>query len=371
MNVRLNYILNYFLVCTFSAFGNDASISSSNTGSSPKIVKIEKQVDLQNEFVKSKIKFEDKSLDCKVIDETSLDESALNERDLVISQLWEEFPELSHAWQKWQSMHVVIKDWSKSKQQQLGIRVSDTILYPFGGGDVVFPISFFPDFKELVIVGLEPVGKAVSFKARSGIAANLAYLFSHGNFVTRDMEKFAKSGVSTVIYIQIKRLGAKKIRCIISNSMVEFDFILNGISRKIVYIKMNLDDKHFVTWACLFEKYKDYTLFMKSASFVPQQPGFNKIKMSLMSGAHVILQDDTGISYNDLRENGYYIDLCGAYYLRYTIVGLEHFFQEDLKEAYDEVKPALLPFAIGYRSESVPSNIMWAYKFDSPKIEAN
>lgn len=282
-------------------------------------------------------------------------------QDTEIDALFEE-EQLAQAWTKWQVMSVVIKDWSANKQEQLGIKVDDTILYPFGGGDVVFPFSFFPDFHQLIIIGLEPVGKEFSLKSKEGIISNMAYFLSHGNFVTRDMEQFASSGMTTVILIQLRKLGATNIEYVISPSMVEFKCKLNGIERKITYIKMNLDDKNYAAWAPLFDKYKKYTLFMKSASFVPQQPGFEKIKIALISGARVILQDDTGVAYADLLEAKFNVDLCGSYCLRYTIRGLEHFFQEDLKEAYTLANPELLPFAIGYRSETVPGNILWAYK---------
>lgn len=272
------------------------------------------------------------------------------------------FPELEVSWRKWRALHKIIKEWSIHKQEELGLHVNDVVFYPFAGVDLVFPISFFPDFKHLIMIGLEPVGKGFSLQAIDGIKLNLQYLLSHGNLVTRHMEQFAKSGVITLLIIQLKKLAAQDISYTLSENQVEITFKLNDIERKLTYMRINLSDENHQAWAHLFKKYRNFTLFMKSASFVPQQYGFHKIRDALIENASIILQDDTGIKYKTLKETDFKIHLYGSYYLPYNIEGLQYFFQKELKEAYEKEKPEPLMFAIGYRSESVPGNILWAYR---------
>lgn len=279
-----------------------------------------------------------------------------------IENLFHENEKLQQAWNKYLATNDQIKRWSLTQQHILDLDVSDTIVYPCGGADVVFPISFFPNFKELVIIGLEPVGKNFNLENKEGIVTNLTYLFNHGNFVTRDMEQFKKSGVFTVILAQLYKIGATEISYKTTNNSVDFDFILNNQSRKVRYIRMNLHNNNHEAWASFFEYYKNFTLYMKSASFVPQQEGFEKLRDALIANSSVIFQDDTGIEYKKLIKNDFKVKLYGSYYLRYTIKGLERFFQDDLKEVYNQTQPQTLPFAIGYRSDTVPGNMLIAYK---------
>jgi hypothetical protein len=138
--------------------------------------------------------------------------------------------------------------------------------------------------------------------------------------------------------------------------------MLGGIERKIIYIKANLADKFYNVWANMFQEYNNFTLYMKSASFILHQPGFAKIRNLFLEKADIIVQDDTGFKYSDLKHNNFIIHLYGSYYLPYTIVGLEKFFQQKLKEAYEVSNVGYLPFAIGYRCQSVEGNLLIAYK---------
>lgn len=286
-------------------------------------------------------------------------------KNLIYSSLVEledPFPRIKNVWADWQLKHIIIKNWFAEQEEKLQLKINETILYPFGGGDVLYPISFFPNFRELIIVALEPVGKGYSLEAQEAIFVNFEYLCKHGNFVTRDMEGFVKSGMLTMILLQLKKLGVKNLRYTATRKKIEFIFKMGGIERKVIYIKANLSDKFHKSWAWIFQEHNNFTLYIKSASFILHQPGFDKIKNLLMNQADMIIQDDTGFSYEDLKNNNLVMHLYGSYYLPYTIPGLKSFFQENLKQAYEVENVEALPFSIGYRSETVQGNLIIAHK---------
>lgn len=276
-------------------------------------------------------------------------------------------PELEQEWINWSKKADVIHKWFVSKQKRHQLPVSEVVIYPFGGGDVVFPFSFFPHVEELVIIGLEPAGKEFSMAMRPAIIENLKQLLRRGFFVTRDMEGFSKSGMLTTILVQLHRLGAKNLFwSFVQDNVVEIEFTLHGYHRRVVYIKMNLADDHYKQWSYIFEQYESFTLLIKSASFVLQQVGFAKILQVLLQKATLIVQDDTGVSLRNLRKNGYEVLLYGVYDEPCMIPGLVGYFQPDLKEEYQQ-SAEVLPFEIGYRPET-QSNLLIAFKPDGTNI---
>jgi len=280
---------------------------------------------------------------------------------------------LDSDWQNWNKIHEIIREWSKKQVNKLRIRVQEVIFYPFGGGDIS-PIYFFPNFSRLIIIGLEPTGNNFSLEDEDGIRENLRFFLRRGFFVTRDMEKFRHSGILTVILLQLDQIGAKNIQYIIGYrhgfKLFTITFDWEEKRREITYIQANLADSNHFNWKILLEEFQKFTLFVKGASFVLQQPGFEKIREFLVARADLVFQDDTGIKYGDLCDLGYKIELFGGYYLRYKIPGLEKFFQEELKEAYEQLPKNVLPFSISYRSHQVEPNMLIAYK-NAAKLAEN
>ncbi len=273
---------------------------------------------------------------------------------------------LEQEWNQCACIREVIAEWSKKIHKDLDIKLSDVILYPFGGADVVYPSSFFPYFKKLVIIGLEPTGNSFSLDNKDGVISNLRQLFTRGFFVTRDMELFKKNGVLTVMLIQLKKIGASKIEHVIYNEYgykhLKINFVLDKISREIIYIQANLNDENHARWHKLFDAYPCFTLYLKSASCILHQVGFDNIRLILDQKAITIFQDDTGFTFSWIKKHKYSYNLFGAYYEPYELSGLTEFFQEDLKEAYENIDTVLLPFAIGYRSHRLPYNLLIAQK---------
>jgi hypothetical protein len=73
-----------------------------------------------------------------------------------------------------------------------------------------------------------------------------------------------------------------------------------------------------------------------------------------------LLQDDSGLPYKFMKDNGFEVKLLGQY--TRTIALFANEFQPDMKKAYSEAKPAVLPFMIGYNAEFRECNLQSAVK---------
>lgn len=272
---------------------------------------------------------------------------------------------LDAEWDSWKKVHYIIRKWSKQQVERLNLKIDEVVFYPFGGGDIT-PMNFFPNFSKMVIIGLEPTGVKFSLEDEDGIRENLRFFLRRGFFVTKDMEQFKHSGILTVILVQLNQIGAQNMQYIVGMKnnfrtfTVTFDW--EGKKREITYIQANLNNANYNNWKTIFDEYGNFTLFIKGASFVLQQIGFEKIKAELIGKSNMIFQDDTGIKYKELQTFGYQTALFGSYYLPYTMYGLKIYFQEELKMAYQQEAVHALPFSISYRSHQVDPNMLIAYK---------
>ena len=87
---------------------------------------------------------------------------------------------------------------------------------------------------------------------------------------------------------------------------------------------------------------------------------FSIIRNICLNNCQTILQDDSGIPLSNLEENGFNVSFLGEY--KRTIPLFSNMFQPNLKAKYDEVKPAKLPFNIGYNAQYKECNLQLAQK---------
>lgn len=283
---------------------------------------------------------------------------------LFLNNNYESFkiPELKNLWDYRKNTNTIRKKWAKKVKSNLNIKESETVFYPFSGGDILFPIDIFPEFKVLVLVGLEPAGKRFSLDAKEGLIVNLKNLLNNGFLITRDMEKFHKSGILTLILTQLAEIGASNISYKSFNKEVEISFIMNEKRRKIIYRQANLSDENYENWINFLNRFPQFSLLIKSASFVLQQKGFSKIEREVLKRSDLIFQDNTGVSFKSLNKNGYKSFLFGDYKRSHGHKSFHPYFQPALKKAYEEINPPLLPFYAGYSAWRVPSNFLWAVR---------
>lgn len=244
-----------------------------------------------------------------------------------------------------------ICNWSLIQQKRLHISSTKRLLYPFGGADVLYPLVFFPNIDEIVIIGLEPAGRHLRKDDRSGyVSLNLRVLYEMGYFRTRQMEKISSvGGVITLMYYQLLAINAKDINVHVFDRGFHLRFCLNGMKKKVTYYSLNLKDAYIEQWSNILKKYKNFTLFLKSASYVLQQEKFEKISHFLIKRAKVIFQDDTGFRYSVLLKNGFKVSLYGCY--SQPLHGDDNFhiyFQKNLMQAYLAQEEDVNVFDISY-----------------------
>jgi len=86
---------------------------------------------------------------------------------------------------------------------------------------------------------------------------------------------------------------------------------------------------------------------LKSASYLPHQPGFSGVCNFLLDQSDLIVEDDTGIPYHMFNPAAWQIRLYGNYQPPIDI--FKQYFQPELANAYAQSSPQGLPFGIGYR----------------------
>ena len=317
---------------------------------------------------------------------------------------WEELP----AWQNfrkavdesWASFDNLIlkpmEKWSAEELQESG-KEAETIFYPFGGPDFVTASAFFPGARDLILMGLEPVGNLPEFEKVSpawrdaffkDLDTILPDFLKRGYFVTEHMNKvYAASRVDgslPLILFFMKRTGCdlvaiKRLYPDAGGSWrerpyervtrlprrpygIRIDYVERGSGpiRSVEYYSCDLEDKAFSKDSPLYRRFNelgDFTTCIKSASYLMHYAGFSNIRNLVLAKSLYVIEDDTSIPYRYFKKQGWDIQLFGEYTKPISdFSGVE---QKDLKEAYENPASHVkkLPFHYGYRWETHIDNL--------------
>jgi hypothetical protein len=254
-----------------------------------------------------------------------------------------------------------------------------TVLYPFGGPDLLYVMSLFPDSSRYILLGLEPVGgmpdlehsdpsAVIDSLSRHERAIETQLL--HGYFITKDMKtNFSNGplqGVTPVLLSALGLLEAKisNVQAINAggNPGVEIHFSLPGRGRKsMVYVSGDLSNGKFrgayESW--LASQASGSTAYFKAASYLMQNPGFSGIRDWVLSNCRSIVQDDSGIPYRAFDQTQWQIHLFGRYTAPIDFFSRHR--QSDLAAAYQAAGPRPgLSFGSGYQMKESAANLMVA-----------
>lgn len=272
-----------------------------------------------------------------------------------------------------------------------GCPVGNTLFYPFSGPDFLNAHVLFPDCDTYVLFGLEPVGvmpdvaamKPPEFtKLLADVRRAMVNLFERNYFVTTTMRKDLKSkesllrGVVPVLTISMVLAGAEVIAIGPSPfpratggkrelDGVAIDFRMRGSpkTKRVIYYSLDASDKGLADYPD-FEKYlrglAPTTTLVKSASYLMHITEFRKIRAVLLDTTAFLLQDDTGLPFNEFQKRGWDIRVYGTYVV--PIPPFEKQFQPALAELYanEKGKVKSLPFRFGYfrDADGYRSNLM-------------
>ncbi|MBE9215481.1 hypothetical protein IQ247_22920 [Plectonema cf. radiosum LEGE 06105] len=294
-----------------------------------------------------------------------------------------------NAWSKLENQQLAkVRKWTATELKEINAK-SPSVFYPFSGPDFLYSYSLFPQAKEMVLIGLEPVGSVPDFaklsanesntalsKARSSLSEILQFSFFRTNDMKVDLQK---QGVLPILYIFMARtnnrildlqyIGLDKSASIqqFKEGMVpgvKITFVPEGdsVPRNLYYFSTDLSNdglkKHpeltkFVT------KLENPVTYLKAASYLMYNDSFSNIRNTILAKSSHLLQDDSGMPLKSFDNGKWDLKFYGAYT---RPIGLfSNSYQSDLRQVYvsnKAIKP--LDFGIGYQFAVNQSNLMLA-----------
>ncbi len=294
-----------------------------------------------------------------------------------------------NAWSQLENRQLrKVRKWREKELQAINA-TSPSIFYPFSGPDFLYSFSLFPKAKQMVLVGLEPVGKVPDFaklsanesttalsKARSSLSEILQFSFFRTNDMKVDLQK---QGVLPILYVFMARtnnrildlqyIGLDKSANIgqFQKGMVpgvKISFVPQGESnpRTLYYFSTDLSNsglkkhpelKQFVS------KLDNPVTYLKAASYLMYDGSFSNIRDTILANSSYLLQDDSGMPLKSFNNSKWDLKFYGAYS---RPIGLfSNRYQSDLRRVYtsnQNIQP--LDFGIGYKFGVNQSNLMLA-----------
>ncbi len=300
--------------------------------------------------------------------------------------------------------------WAKFEQTQLGpardfhkreltplVQPGPFVFYPFGGPDVVYVLTFYPQGKTYVLCGLEPVGSVPApawFKGEHlaetfGKVRESAGILRRSFFVTSEMDKQFRGrvtdGLTPMILLLLSRTGhvvtgLRFVNLTPEGSLVAYDQPKpNGVEvqfrradeaepRKFYYFSGNVSDDKMphAGFIKFVESQGRSDTLIKSASFLLHWKEFAKMRQLVIDNSNAILQDDTGVPFRTFKEPEWQVSLYGKY-SRPDRPFTGHY-QKDLAAAFERPGGAKdLGFSLGYGFGRRTSHLVFARR---PKMSA-
>ncbi|MGB6222330.1 hypothetical protein [Haloferula sp.] len=228
-----------------------------------------------------------------------------------------------------------------------------TIFYPFGGPDILYVSSMFPNASTYVLVGLESVGSVPQLPGENPnrlvdrLASVMDEPLRRGYFITKEMR--VAPPVTPILLTSLGLMGARvdSVQSIDAGGYpgVEIRYkAANGGYKKVIYVSGNLSNSGFNgSFQSWLASYSGSTAYFKAASYLMHDPAFSQVRNWVLSNCRAVLQDDSGIPFRYYDSSQWNATLLGTY--DRPIPLFAQWKQSDLAAAYD---------AIGGRGEEVP-----------------
>jgi hypothetical protein len=281
-------------------------------------------------------------------------------------------------------------------------RATATLFYPFGGPDLVTASAFFPEARDTVLLGLEPVGNLPSFDKApaawreeffSDLGALVSGFLKRGYFITREMNDVYSrgrvDGALPVIAFFLGREGCRivDVRRLVPDPQgewiespcerltvrprrpygVKIAYLKEGESavRNVYYLSCDVEDKALRVETPLYRLFAGFarlTSFVKSGSYLLHWSNFSNLRRFILDRSLFVLQDDSAVPYRFFVNAGWEIRLFGRY--GKPVTDFKNVEQPDLRRAYEDpdggVEP--LPFHFGYHWRSQVDNLLLAVR---------
>ncbi len=285
-------------------------------------------------------------------------------------------------------------------------QLSETVFYPFSGPDFLNVCTFFPNAKQYVMIGLEPVGSLPDLEQIDSLPGyfgrinqSLHAILNFSFFRTLSMaddfndkelngtihllEIFAVRTKNTITGVQPVSVDtAGSIKRFTDFEAMKNDSGLNkGVEIKLLfpdstirtlyYFSVDLSNQMVGRNKGMLKYIKNLgtvTTYLKGASYLMHKYYFSSIRERILEQSRFLLQDDSGIPLRAFDESNWKFRLFGTYTKPINLFAVH--FQEDLKKMYDDSlhinNPQPLDFGIGYNWKKNTSNMMLAIRREVP-----
>jgi hypothetical protein len=263
------------------------------------------------------------------------------------------------------------------------------LIYPFSGPDFVNAFALFPDYKTYVFFSLELPGEVPALARMdehqlgelfSDLRGALNDLVALNFFITPNMKENLQTdslqGTVPLLLAQMGLLGltvesvepyepwpatvhagarpAGKPALPLRAVRIEFDD-RSKVRRTLLYLSLDVSDnqlRYYPEFAPWLRSFEQPTVLLKSASYLLHGGNFRQVRGAVRERARLIVQDDTGMPYRILRDDGFRISLYGQY--ERPVKLFESRYQKDLDDAFasaGNTDPVPFPFGYNWRKE--------------------
>ena len=311
---------------------------------------------------------------------------------------WLEYAEdMNQIWNRFEQKQLKpIREWAT---QELGSSqaVEGTVFYPFSGPDVANILAFFPQAKNYLLIGLEPVGSLPILQPGknepfySGLEQSLGELLRLNYFITHMMASdLVKRELDGVLPVLLYFLGRENVRVLevnywqmqpdgtITEKPAKGGEKLTGVGipgvkilfqrgegepeQTLYYFRFNLQDNSWRSnpqFVKFLKGFAPFRSFVKAASYLMFNPQFGDIRQFLLDQSQVVLQTDEGIPLRYFEPDKWDRRFYGKYSCPIQVFA--KCFQADMADIYrNGQNPKPLPFVIGYHARPNSSNLLLA-----------
>lgn len=253
------------------------------------------------------------------------------------------------------------------------------VFYSFSGPDFAFMTAIFPLAETYYMFALEPTGKVITPEGVKGkvynqIQKTLQVLLGSSFFITKsmavDMNTEEIDGTIPVFMVLMARMGYELVSIDYqdltedgewidvekSSPFIKIRFFRDGeqpMEQTLYYLSTNIATVNFDPRVqAMIDKIDPETTasFVKSCSYCLHEQKYSQIRQDVLDHSFALIQDDTGITYNTLLENGWKVTLYGKYTHPLAVFG-ESVYQKSLDDVYKagvDIRP--LGFRFGYNA---------------------
>lgn len=330
------------------------------------------------------------------------------------SEAWKAYSQESNR--KWQKLKegklAKMRAWAEQELKEPNAQ-GGLLFYPFSGADFLHAQTFFPNADEIIMIGLEPIGKPLdvekiakkqtnyfsalnkagyfladfSFFRTNDMAVDLTgkrsvevdgtihlimlYLAQLDNEITYYEKVAINEQGKVVLASDYKKLDAEGKDNTIYGNRLFYKRKGDDKIRSLLYYSINISDEGLnrrPEFKAYLQSLRPTASYMKAASYLMysvEAPGknfnFKSVRDVILMHSKYVLQDDSGMPLYNFPDTKWQKTFYGVYAGPISL--FKNRYQTSMREAFknkENVKN--LPFGIGYQFREGNSNLMLAKK---------